>query len=132
MITPTAFANIGYKTYIIFACINAAMVPSVYFFFPETAYRSLEEMDEIFRNTTGVLDVVRVSAEVPHRYDRRGELLIAYEETGTARRRSSAVAPDETKVERQFREGDVEIRESASKVVGLYERVGPVTYICLI
>jgi hypothetical protein len=116
MITPTAFANIGYKTYIIFACINAAMVPSVYFFFPETAYRSLEEMDEIFRNTTGVLDVVRVSAEVPHRYDRRGELLIAYEETGTARRKSSAVAPDETKVERQFREGDVEIRESASKV----------------
>ena len=52
MITPPAFANIGYQTYIIFAVINAAIVPSVYFFFPETAYRSLEEMDEIFHNTT--------------------------------------------------------------------------------
>lgn len=43
MVTPVAFANIGYKTYIIFAVINAFMVPCVYFFFPETAYRSLEE-----------------------------------------------------------------------------------------
>jgi len=44
MVTPVAFASIGYKTYIIFAVINAFMVPSVYFFYPETAYRSLEEM----------------------------------------------------------------------------------------
>ena len=44
MVTPVAFASIGYKTYIIFAVINAFMVPCVYFFFPETAYRSLEEM----------------------------------------------------------------------------------------
>lgn len=39
-----AFANIGYQTYIIFAVINAFMVPCVYFFYPETAYRSLEEV----------------------------------------------------------------------------------------
>lgn len=44
MVTPVAFANIGYKTYIIFAVINTAMVPCVYLFFPETAYRSLEEV----------------------------------------------------------------------------------------
>ncbi|KAK8066730.1 hypothetical protein PG997_013477 [Apiospora hydei] len=48
MITPVAFNTIGYQTYIIFAVINAFMVPSVYFFYPETAYRSLEEMDAIF------------------------------------------------------------------------------------
>lgn len=40
----SAFANIGYQTYIIFAVINAFMVPCVYFFYPETAYRSLEEV----------------------------------------------------------------------------------------
>lgn len=44
MVTPPAFANIGYQTYIIFAVINAFMVPCVYFFYPETAYRSLEEV----------------------------------------------------------------------------------------
>lgn len=44
MITPVAFSTIGYQTYIIFAVINAFIVPCVYFFYPETAYRSLEEM----------------------------------------------------------------------------------------
>jgi len=96
MITPPAFANIGYKTYIIFAVINAAMVPSVYFFFPETAYRSLEEMDEIFHKTTGAFDVVKAAKDTPHRYDKRGELLIDYADTEQAmdaeRRRSSVVA----------------------------------------
>lgn len=52
MITPPAFATIGYQTYIIFAVINAVMVPSVYFFFPETAYRSLEEMVRILFMTS--------------------------------------------------------------------------------
>lgn len=49
MITPVCFSTIGYKTYIIFAVINAFIIPVVYFFYPETAYRSLEEMDIIFR-----------------------------------------------------------------------------------
>lgn len=44
MIGPPALANIGYRTYIIFAVINAFIVPVVYFFFPETAHRSLEEV----------------------------------------------------------------------------------------
>lgn len=43
MITPVAFSSIGYQTYIIFAVINLFIIPVVYFFYPETAYRSLEE-----------------------------------------------------------------------------------------
>lgn len=43
MITPVAFSSIGYQTYIIFAVINTFIIPVVYFFYPETAYRSLEE-----------------------------------------------------------------------------------------
>jgi len=93
MVTPVAFANIGYQTYIIFAVINFAIVPSVYFFFPETAYRSLEEMDEIFHKTTTPFDVVKIAHDMPHRYDKRGELLIDYTDTEqameTERRRSS-------------------------------------------
>lgn len=93
MVTPVAFANIGYQTYIIFAVINLAMVPSVYFFFPETAGRSLEEMDEIFHKTTNLFSVVKIAHELPHRYGKKGELLVDYEDTEeareTERRRSS-------------------------------------------
>jgi hypothetical protein len=92
MVTPVAFASIGYQTYIIFAVINFAIVPSVYFFFPETAYRSLEEMDEIFQGASGAFDVVGIAHEMPHRYGKRGELLIDYEDTETGRRRTSSVA----------------------------------------
>nr|OQO27486.1 hypothetical protein B0A51_06201 [Rachicladosporium sp. CCFEE 5018] len=83
MVTPVAFAAIGYKTYIIFAVINAFMVPTVYFFYPETAYRSLEEMDEIFQEAQGlkgIFTVVKIAKHKPHRYGKNGELLIQYDE----------------------------------------------------
>lgn len=47
-ITPYCFASIGYQTYIIYAVIGAFVVPTVYFVFPETNGRSLEDMDKIF------------------------------------------------------------------------------------
>ncbi|KAI1959680.1 hypothetical protein LOZ58_004489 [Ophidiomyces ophidiicola] len=75
MITPVSFSSIKYKTYIIFAVINAFIIPVVYFFYPETAYRSLEEMDTIFQNTDSVFSVVRVARETPRRYGKHGELL---------------------------------------------------------
>ncbi|KAL1989982.1 hypothetical protein VTN49DRAFT_7179 [Thermomyces lanuginosus] len=79
MITPPAFESIGYKTYIIFAVINAFIFPVVYFFYPETAYRSLEEMDNIFRKTKSIFDVVRVAREEPRLYGKHGELLVSAE-----------------------------------------------------
>ena len=83
MITPVAFQNIKWATYLIFAVINALIVPTVYFFFPETAYRSLEEMDSIFQEVKGfkgAFDVVRVAREMPRRYGKNGELLIPVDE----------------------------------------------------
>ncbi|KJZ77545.1 hypothetical protein HIM_03269 [Hirsutella minnesotensis 3608] len=83
MITPVAFQNIGYKTYIVFAIINAFMVPSVYFFFPETAYRSLEEMDSIFQKVSGwkgAFTVVQQAEIEPRRYGKNGEVLLTPEE----------------------------------------------------
>lgn len=47
-ITPPAINNIGYKTYIIFAVLNACWVPVIYFFFPETKGLELEDVDRLF------------------------------------------------------------------------------------
>ena len=71
---------------------NAFIVPVVYFFYPETAYRSLEEMDTIFHNTTHWWQVVRVAHHEPRRYGKNGELLVAYEQTDEYRRRSSVAS----------------------------------------
>ncbi|KAL1842139.1 hypothetical protein VTK73DRAFT_3196 [Phialemonium thermophilum] len=105
MITPVAFNNIGYQTYIIFAVINAFMVPCVYFFFPETARRSLEEMDHIFRKVhgwRGAVDVVRQAEVEPRWYGKNGELLVDLEnpdvrrqQFGTADVREDAAADGE-------------------------------------
>ncbi|CZR66975.1 probable MFS monosaccharide transporter [Phialocephala subalpina] len=89
MITPVAFTSIKYKTYIIFAVINAFIFPVVYFFYPETAYRSLEEMDSIFQKTKSIFTVVKQAEEEPRRFGKNGELLINYEETEEHKRRAS-------------------------------------------
>jgi hypothetical protein len=47
-VTPTAVTNIGFYYYIVFAVVCAASVPIVYFFYPETAGRTLEEIDMLF------------------------------------------------------------------------------------
>lgn len=93
MITPVAFDSIGYKTYVIFAVINAFMFPCVYFFFPETRLRSLEEMDDIFKKSTNVFNVVGNSIKEPHRYDEKGQIKVEYLED--ARFRNNAVINSE-------------------------------------
>ncbi|OJJ49283.1 hypothetical protein ASPZODRAFT_59898 [Penicilliopsis zonata CBS 506.65] len=98
MITPVGFDTIGYKTYIIFAVINAFIVPVVYFFYPETAYRSLEEMDAIFHKTKSVFTVVRIARDEPRRYGKNGELLINYDETEEHLRRASHFSDKATTV----------------------------------
>ena len=113
MVTPPAFASIKYNTYTVFACINAFMVPCVYFFYPETAGRSLEEMDEIFQDVHGLrgaLDVVKVSLTKPRRFGKNGELLINYADTERARsvaeRRRSSVAAQDMPGERKYDDGE--------------------------
>lgn len=57
-ITPPGIANIGWKFYIIFALLNAAFVPVIYCFFPETRGIPLEAVDYLFEKqgvTGGVL-----------------------------------------------------------------------------
>lgn len=61
MIAPPAFTNLTWRTYIIFAVLNAAIIPTVHFLFPEPKGRSLEEMDVIFASAwaDGVSPVTR-------------------------------------------------------------------------
>ncbi|KAH8685384.1 sugar transporter-like protein, partial [Tricladium varicosporioides] len=47
-VTPIALDNIGYRTYIIFAVLNACWVPIIYLFFPETRGLELEDVDRLF------------------------------------------------------------------------------------
>lgn len=49
-ITPQAINSLGYRLYIIWALLNALFVPVTWLFYPETAGRSLEEMDAVFLN----------------------------------------------------------------------------------
>jgi hypothetical protein len=48
MITPVLITSIGWGTYLFFAVLNALFLPIIYFFYPETSGRSLEEIDLIF------------------------------------------------------------------------------------
>jgi sugar porter (SP) family MFS transporter len=64
-VTPVGFNSIGYQYYIIFAVLNAAIVPTVYLFFPETNGRTLEEIDEIFIRSKSIFDPPRVARSLP-------------------------------------------------------------------
>ncbi|TLD33159.1 hypothetical protein PspLS_00041 [Pyricularia sp. CBS 133598] len=48
---PPAFANITWRTYVIFAVFCATMFIHVFFLFPETANKPLEEVSEMFDDT---------------------------------------------------------------------------------
>ncbi|KTW28185.1 hypothetical protein T552_02044 [Pneumocystis carinii B80] len=47
---PTAFKNIQWKTFLIFATFSVTMAIHVYLMFPETCGRSLEEIEQIWRD----------------------------------------------------------------------------------
>lgn len=64
-VTPVGFATIDWQYYIIFAVLNAAIVPTVYFLFPETNGRTLEEIDEIFLQSRNIFDPPRIARSLP-------------------------------------------------------------------
>ncbi|KAI6896393.1 general substrate transporter [Hortaea werneckii] len=51
---PPAFENIRWKTYLVFGCFNFAMFFHVFFMFPETSGKTLEDVTEIFENPNGI------------------------------------------------------------------------------
>lgn len=51
---PPAFATIKWKTYIVFGVFNLAAFIHVFFFFPETAGKTLEETEAMFEDPNGI------------------------------------------------------------------------------
>jgi hypothetical protein len=64
-ITPVAVNTIGYKYFIVYAVISATIIPLVYFFYPETMGRSLEELEMMFAESPSIMAVVKESKRKP-------------------------------------------------------------------
>jgi hypothetical protein len=62
-ITPPAINNIGWRTYIIFAVLNALWVPIIYFFFPETKGLELEDVDQLFSGEVSRVDLLEKAGD---------------------------------------------------------------------
>ncbi|KAK6071699.1 hexose transporter [Seiridium cupressi] len=70
-ITPVGIASIGWRFYIIWTVFNASFVPIVYLFYPETADRSLEDVDRFFQDNQNILifrDPDAKSSKRPQKY----------------------------------------------------------------
>ncbi|THC99814.1 hypothetical protein EYZ11_000744 [Aspergillus tanneri] len=66
MITPVMVDHIGWGTYLFFAAWNAIFIPIIWLFYPETAGRSLEEIDLIFaKGYVENISYVRAARELP-------------------------------------------------------------------
>ena len=60
-ITPISIKSIGYRTYIYFAVFNACFIPLIYFFYPESAGLTLENIDYLFTGEKVLLHYPEVS-----------------------------------------------------------------------
>ncbi|WWD21820.1 hypothetical protein CI109_106308 [Kwoniella shandongensis] len=61
--TPIGFTSLGWKFYLVWGSVALSIIPSVYFFYPETTDLSVEEIDQMFIDSPGVLSTVRLAAQ---------------------------------------------------------------------
>ncbi|KAK7210904.1 hypothetical protein V2G26_018082 [Clonostachys chloroleuca] len=62
-------------TYLIFASFNFLGLPIIYFLFPETWGRSLEEIDLIFTGSKNIFDAIKRSQTMERHFDKKGNLI---------------------------------------------------------
>jgi hypothetical protein len=70
-ITPPGIASLQWKFYLIWLIFNAAFIPLIYLFYPETSNRSLEDMDAYFASNPPILvfrDKEATSSKRPQRF----------------------------------------------------------------
>ncbi|KAJ5688539.1 sugar transporter [Penicillium macrosclerotiorum] len=60
-ITPISFDTLQWRFFLVFAGLNLVIMGVVYSLFPETAGRSLEEIDQIFISSQNIWDSVQVA-----------------------------------------------------------------------
>lgn len=96
-ITQIGIENLGWKFYIIWTILNGSFVPLVYFFYVETAGRTLEDIDMYFREHSNVIvfrDKLATSSKRPQEY---------IERENTEVRRASSVNPRAMSLANQHR-----------------------------
>ena len=54
-VTPPGVANLGWRFWVIWAVICFSFIPITYFFYPETANRTLEDIDRFFETDPGII-----------------------------------------------------------------------------
>lgn len=87
-ITPIGIASLGWQFYIIWTVFNASFVPIVYFFYPETAARKLEDIDRFFHDHDDIL-IFRIPEAVASKRPAKYEDM-----EDDAVRRNSSVNPE--------------------------------------
>lgn len=71
IVTPIGIQSLGWRFYIIWVVFNFSFVPLVYFFYPETAARTLEDLDAYYRESPPLLvfrDKDVISSKRPAKY----------------------------------------------------------------
>ncbi|SNX86572.1 probable sugar transporter [Melanopsichium pennsylvanicum] len=81
--TPSALENIKWKTYIIFAILNACWVPIIYFTLPETKGKALEEIDELFTSDGWHIDTAHAADDTKAAAHRNNDVEYADLDTGS-------------------------------------------------
>ncbi|KAJ5917863.1 hypothetical protein N7454_010238 [Penicillium verhagenii] len=70
-VTPIGIQNLGWKFWIVWTVTNACFLPIIYFFYPETANRSLEDIDAYYRSNPSLIvtgDADAICRNRPQRY----------------------------------------------------------------
>ncbi|KAH7066023.1 general substrate transporter [Paraphoma chrysanthemicola] len=70
-VTPPGIENLQWRFYIIWTIFNFSFIPIVYFLYPETAGRTLEDIDRIFHGHTPLLifrDKEAIAEKRPERF----------------------------------------------------------------
>lgn len=78
-ITPIEIETLGWRFYIVWIALNAAMSPAIYIFYPESAGRCLEDIDDYYRTSPTLfafLDKEAISSKQPEKYRIKDEQAI--------------------------------------------------------
>ncbi|EGP89664.1 uncharacterized protein MYCGRDRAFT_67680 [Zymoseptoria tritici IPO323] len=75
--TSVGIRTLGYKFYIMFAVFNIAFLPVVYFLYPETSNRTLEDLDDYFDRDSPHKAIIRFGDKVAKQHKRPAEAIEA-------------------------------------------------------
>ncbi|EXF74598.1 hypothetical protein CFIO01_09671 [Colletotrichum fioriniae PJ7] len=103
-ITPPGISALGWQFYIIWTVFNFSFIPIVYLFYPETADRSLEDVDRFFADNHDIFvfrDKDATSSKRPMKY-------VAQEEEAIMKRNSRGGVPGGEEEDMLRRRGAVE------------------------